>query len=86
MTFRTFTAFGIFTQSVVCLLATLAAFSLHIGFTAALTGDQPSSDVRHPVTDSSIQRAHRIAVTGCRNKPFINRKHVTLKDTTVKEL
>lgn len=58
-------------------LAALAAFSLHVGFTAALTGDQPGSEVRRAVTESSVQRAHGVTVTGCRNRAFsqLNQNH-----------
>lgn len=64
---RTPAAFRLFTQPVMRLFAALTAFSLHIDFTATLTGDQTGSNIRHPVTYSSIQRAQRVTVTGYGN-------------------
>lgn len=65
--FRTLAAFWLVTQPVMRFFAALAALSLHVDFTATLTGDQTGSNVSHPVTYSSIQRAQRVTVTGYRN-------------------
>ena len=73
--YRTPAAFRLVTQPVVRLFAALAALSLHVGFAAALTGDQSGSNIRHPVTHSSIQRAQRVTVTGYRDTHRTNFKH-----------
>lgn len=50
-------------QSVMRLFAALAAFSLHVCFAAALTGDETNMNIGQSVTDSSVQRAQRVTVT-----------------------
>ncbi len=65
--FDTFASFRLITQRVVPLFAAFAALPLHVDFTATLTGNQTGSNIRHPVTYSSVQRAQRVAVAGYRN-------------------
>lgn len=65
--FCTFAALWLVTHSVMRWLAALTAFSLHIDFAATLSGNQTQSNVSHPVTDSSVQGAQRVAVTGYRH-------------------
>lgn len=45
------------------LFAALAAFSFHVCFAAALTGDETNMNIGQSVTDSSVQRAQRVTVT-----------------------
>lgn len=61
-------AFWTVSEPVVGVSAAVAALSLHVRFAAALTGDEAGPHVRHPVTDAPVQRAHWVAVTGCRGK------------------
>lgn len=64
---RTLAALGLVAQAVMSLFAALAALSLHVDLTPALTGYQAGSDVGHSVAYSSVQRAQRVAVTVCGN-------------------
>lgn len=66
--FRTLAALWLIAQPVKSLFAALAALSLHVDFAAALASNQTDSDVRHAVADSSVQRAQRVTVTGCKQQ------------------
>lgn len=63
---HTFAAFGGVAEPIMSVPAAVAALPLHVGFAAALAGDEPSAHVRHPVAHPPVQRAHRVAVAGCR--------------------
>lgn len=63
---QTFAAFGVVAEPEMSVSAAVTALSLHVGFTAALTGNQTSAHVCHSVTDSPVQRAGWVTVTGCR--------------------
>lgn len=65
--FRTLAALRLVAQPVMSLFAALAALSLHVDFTAALTSYQAGSNVSHAVAYSSVQRAQRVAVAVCGN-------------------
>lgn len=64
--FPTFAAFGVVAEPVMSVSAAITALSLHVGFTAALTSNQASAHVCLSVAYSPVQRAHWVAVAGCR--------------------
>lgn len=64
----TFASFWVVTEPVMSVSAAVAALSLHVPFAAALTGNEAGPHVCGSVTHAPEQRAHRVAVTGCRGR------------------
>lgn len=81
--FCTFAALLLITQSIMCWLAALAAFSLNIDFAATLSSNKTESNVCHPVTDSSIQGAQRVTVTGYKHTLGFRLEIFSLNRTTI---
>ena len=58
------TKWVVLTEPIITLLAVIAARAFNVGFAPALSCDQPHVQISVAITHTSLQRSHRITITG----------------------